>query len=182
MSWPTSLPASRRNHNSLLLTRNTTRTLRLGCAFLYAHVDSAGNASEAKRCSLLFPCKQPLVCMGLEEAMSWRSVVTCCKSCSSCFPMCPRRFSRKRVQGEALFIVVSLAATLGLLGLEEAMSWRSVVPCCKSCSSYFPMCPRRFSRKRVRSEALLLVVSLAAALDLHGPRRGNILAKRCSLL
>ena len=98
--------------------------------FPCVHVDSAGNVSKAKRCSLLFPLQQPLVCMGLEEAMSWRSVVTCCKSCSSCFPMCPRRFSRKRVQGEALFIVVSLAATLGL----------------------------------------------------HGPRRGDILAKRCSLL
>ena len=59
---------------------------------------------------------------------------------------------------------------------------RCVDPCCKSCSSCFPMCPRRFSRKRVRGEALLLVVSLAAALDLHGPRRGNILAKRCYLL
>ena len=60
------------------------------------HVDSAGNVSKAKRCSLLFPYKQPLVCMGLEEAMSWRSVVSCCKSCSSCFPMCPRRFSRRK--------------------------------------------------------------------------------------
>jgi len=104
--------------------------------------------------------------MARKSAMKWNSFA--------------RTTSRKRVQGEALFIVVSLAATLGLLGLEEAMSWRSVVPCCKSCSSYFPMCPRRFSRKRVRSEALLLVVSLAAALDLHGPRRGNILAKHCS--
>ena len=41
--------------------------------------------SKAKRCSLLFRYKQPLVCMSLEEAMSPRSVVTCCKSCSSCF-------------------------------------------------------------------------------------------------
>ena len=98
--------------------------------FPCVHVDSAGNVFKAKRCYLLFPLQQSLICMGLEEAISWRSVVTCCKSCSSCFPMCPRRFSRKRVQGEAL----------------------------------------------------LLVVSLAAVLDLHGPRRGNILAKRCSLL
>ena len=43
------------------------------------------NVPKAKRCILLFPYKRPLVCMGLEEAMSPRSVVTCCKSCSSCF-------------------------------------------------------------------------------------------------
>ena len=125
--------------------------------------------SKAKRCSLLFPLQQPLVCMGLEEAMSWRSVVHSCKSCSSCFPMCPRRFSRKRVQGEALLLVVSLAAALDLhgprrgdilakrcyllfplqqplicMGLEEAISWRSVVHCCKGCSSCFHLCPRDF--------------------------------------
>ena len=33
-----------------------------------------------------FHCSKPYVCMGLEEAMSPRSVVSCCKSCSSCFP------------------------------------------------------------------------------------------------
>ena len=43
------------------------------------------NVPKAKRCILLFPYKRPLVCMGLEEAMSPRNVVTCCKSCSSCF-------------------------------------------------------------------------------------------------
>lgn len=41
---------------------------------------------------------------------------------------------------------------------------------------------RTTSRKRVQGEALLLVVSLAAAHGLHGPRRGDILAKHCSLL
>mgnify|MGYP003286930697 CR=1 FL=1 len=65
--------------------------------FPCVHVDSAGNVSEAKRCYLLFPLQQPLICMGLEEAMSWRSVVHCCKGCSSCFHLCPRDFlSRQR--------------------------------------------------------------------------------------
>ena len=35
---------------------------------------------------------------------------------------------------------------------------------------------------RVQGEALFIVVSLAATLDLKGPRRGDVLAKRCSLL
>ena len=51
---------------------------------------------------------------------------------------------------------------------KSAMKWNSFA--------------RTTSRKRVQGEALLLVVSLAAVLDLHGPRRGNILAKRCYLL
>ena len=65
--------------------------------FPCVHVDSAGNVFKAKRCSLLFPLQQPLVSMGLEEAISWRSVVHCCKGCLSCFPLCPRDFlSRQR--------------------------------------------------------------------------------------
>ena len=65
--------------------------------FPCVHVDSAGNVFKAKRCYLLFPLQQPLICMGLEEAISWRSVVHCCKGCSSCFPLCPRDFlSRQR--------------------------------------------------------------------------------------
>ena len=60
--------------------------------FPCVHVDSAGNASEAKRCYMLFPLQQPLICMGLEEAMSWRSIVHSCKGCSSCFHLCPRDF------------------------------------------------------------------------------------------
>ena len=81
--------------------------------------------------------------------------------------------------------VVENAALLNMVFLYVHVSsagTRCVDPCCKGCSSCFFMCPRRFSRKHVRGEALLLVVSLAAALSLHGPRRGNILAKRCSLL
>ena len=81
--------------------------------------------------------------------------------------------------------VVENAALLNMVFLYVHVSsagGRCVDPCCKGCSSCFSMCPRRFSGKRVRGEALLLVVSLAAALDLHGPRRGNILAKRCYLL
>ncbi len=42
--------------------------------------------------------------------------------------------------------------------------------------------PGEISRKRVQSEALYFVVSQQAAFSLHGPRRGNILAKRCYLL
>ena len=42
----------------------------------------AGNVSKAKRCYLLFPLQQPLFSTGLEEAMSWRSVVHCCKGLS----------------------------------------------------------------------------------------------------
>ena len=41
---------------------------------------------------------------------------------------------------------------------------------------------RTISRKRVQGEALFFVVSLAATLGLHGPRRGDVLAKRCYLL
>ena len=37
--------------------------------------DNLQEMSKAKRCYLLFRYKQPLVCMGLEEAMSPRSVV-----------------------------------------------------------------------------------------------------------
>ena len=51
---------------------------------------------------------------------------------------------------------------------KSAMKWNSFA--------------RTTSRKRVQGETLLLVVSLAATLGLHGPRRGDILAKRCSLL
>ena len=51
----------------------------------------------------------------------------------------PGEISRKCVQGEALFIVVSLAATLGQHGPRRGdVSPRSVVTCCKSCSSCFP--------------------------------------------
>ena len=65
--------------------------------FPCVHVDSAGNVFKAKRCYLLFPLQQSLICMGLEEAISWRSVVHCCKGCSSCFHLCPRDFlSRQR--------------------------------------------------------------------------------------
>ena len=60
--------------------------------FPCVHVDSAGNVFKAKRCYLLFPLQQPLICMGLEEAMSWRSIVHSCKSCSSCFSLYPRDF------------------------------------------------------------------------------------------
>ena len=49
---------------------------------------------------------------------------------------------------------------------KSAMKWNSFA--------------RTTSRKRVQGEALLLVVSLAAALDLLGPRRGDVLAKHCS--
>ena len=81
--------------------------------------------------------------------------------------------------------VVENAALLNMVFLYVHVSsagGRCVDPCCKGCSSCFSMCPRRFSGKRVRGEALLHVVSLAATLGLHGPRRGDILAKRCSLL
>ena len=51
----------------------------------------------------------------------------------------PGEISRKCVQGEALFIVVSLAATLGQHRPRRGdVSPRSVVTCCKSCSSCFP--------------------------------------------
>ena len=41
---------------------------------------------------------------------------------------------------------------------------------------------RTISRKRVQGEALFIVVSLAATLGQHGPRRGDVPAKRCYLL
>ena len=86
----------------------------------------AGNVSKAKRCSLLFPYKQPLVCMGLEEAMSWRSVVTCCKSCSSCFSMCPRRFSRRkcrRLVGDKTYRYYSVWEKRGLSIIGRPRFW-----------------------------------------------------------
>ena len=56
-----------------------------GFARTYHQDKSARSVFKAKRCILLFRNKQALICIGLEEAMSWRSVVTCCKSCSRCF-------------------------------------------------------------------------------------------------
>ncbi|MFR4079124.1 MAG: hypothetical protein ACLUNW_07065 [Prevotella sp.] len=65
----------------------------LNMVFLYVHVSSAGG----------------------------RCVVHCCKGCSSCFSMCPRRFSGKRVRGEALFIVVKVVQVVFLyvLGISS---------------------------------------------------------------
>ena len=42
--------------------------------------------------------------------------------------------------------------------------------------------PGEISRKCVQGEALFIVVSLAATLGQHGPRRGDVPAKRCYLL
>ena len=51
----------------------------------------------------------------------------------------PGEISRKCVQGEALFIVVSIAASLmSAWASKRRLSPRSVVSCCKSCSSCFP--------------------------------------------
>ena len=103
---------------------------------------SAGNMSKAKRCILLFPNKQLLVRMGLEEAISWRSVVTCCKSCSSCFSMYPRASAGNMSKAKRCILLFPNKQLLVRMGLEEAISWRSVVTCCKSCSSCFSMYPR----------------------------------------
>ena len=80
----------------------------------------AGNVSKAKRCILLFRNKQPLVCIGLEEAMSPRSVVTCCKSCSSCFSICPRIVDRQYPR-EALFIVIKVIQVVFLYVHVESL-------------------------------------------------------------
>ncbi len=65
----------------------------LNMVFLYVHVSSAGG----------------------------RCVDPCCKGCSSCFSMCPRRFSRKRVRGEALLLVVKVVQVvfLDVLGISS---------------------------------------------------------------
>ena len=104
----------------------------------------------AKRCILLFPYKQPLVCMGLEEAISWRSVVHCCKGCLSCFPLCPR------------------------LSANECPR-RSVVIICKGCSSCFSLCPRIVDRRCPR-EALFVIVKVVQVVFLyvHVLSTGNI--------
>ena len=85
---------------------------------------SAGNVSKAKRCILLFRYKQPLVCMGLEEAMSWRSVVHRCKSCSSCFPICPYR-DYVRCPSEALSLVVKVVQ---VIFPYKQVVWPSISP------------------------------------------------------
>ncbi len=95
--------------------------------FLHVHVLSAGDV-PAKRCYLLFPLQQPLFSTGLEEAMSWRSVVYRCKGCSSCFSLCPR------------------------LSTNECPR-RSIVHCCKGCLSCFSSCPRGFCKASVRGGA-----------------------------
>ena len=95
--------------------------------FLHVHVLSAGDV-PAKRCYLLFPLQQPLFSTGLEEAMSWRSVVYRCKGCSSCFSLCPR------------------------LSTNECPR-RSIVHCCKGCLSCFTSCPRGFCKASVRGGA-----------------------------
>ena len=64
----------------------------------------------------------------LSYAMARKSAIKWNTFALNAHPYCP---------GEALFIVVSLAAPLVCMGLEEAMSPRSVVTCCKSCSSCF---------------------------------------------
>lgn len=81
--------------------------------FPCVHVDSAGNVSEAKRCYLLFPLQQSLICMGLEEAISWRSVVHCCKGCLSCFPLCPRDFLSRQRENYMRVYGFSLGRTSG---------------------------------------------------------------------
>ena len=108
--------ASKRRYpgEALLLVVKVVRVV-----FPCIHVFSAGNMSKAKRCILLFSNKQLLVRMGLEETISWRSVVTCRKSCPSCFPMYPRVFSWKHVEGEALYFVVSQQAALSPHGPQR---------------------------------------------------------------
>ena len=98
----------RKRHPALLLVVKVVQVV-----FPCVHVDSAGNASKAKRCYLLFPLQQPMVCMGLEEAMSWRSVVHCCKGCSSCFSLYPRDFLAKKGKTICGFMGFPLAARAG---------------------------------------------------------------------
>ena len=149
MSWPTSLPASRRNHNCLLLTRNTTRTLRLGCAFLYAHVDSAGNVFKAKRCSLLFPLQQPLVCWASKRRCPGEALFLVVKVVQVVFPCVHVDSAGNASEAKRCYMLFPLQQPLVCMGLEEAISWRIVVHCCKGCSSCFPLCPRDFlSRQR----------------------------------
>ena len=80
--------------------------------FLHVHVLSAGDV-PAKRCYLLFPLQQPLFSTGLEEAMSWRSVVYRCKGCSSCFSLCPRDFLSRQRENYMRVYGFSLGRTSG---------------------------------------------------------------------
>ena len=122
----------------------------------------------AKRCSLLFPLQQPLVNTGLEETLSPRSVVHCCKSCSSCFP-----YSVGRIGTNTTFTICnnafdkpcaepsSLGFCHGEKGCHEMERFALDIP---------TDCP---------CEALFIVVSLAATFGQNGPRRGDVPAKRC---
>ena len=99
----------------------------------------AGNVSEAKRCYLLFPLQQPLVCMGLEKAISWRSVVHYCKGCSSCFSLYPR------------------------LSANECPK-RSVVTCCFPCSSPWSAWA---SKRQYPGEALFIIVKVVQVVFIY---------------
>ena len=58
--------------------------------------------------------------MGLEEAMSPRSVVTCCKSCSSCF-LYVHVLSTGNIPREALFIVIKVIQVVFLYVHVESL-------------------------------------------------------------
>ena len=69
-----------------------------------------------------------------------------------------RTISRKRVQGEALFIVVSMQQPLVYTGLEEAMSWRNCSITWHSFSPWHNL--SKLSSAHGLSKELLLVVKV----------------------
>ena len=104
---------------------------------------------HASRVTILLHGKQQNTTLRLGHScrLSLRSVVHCCKSCSSCFP-----YPAGCIGANTTFTICN--------NLRFALDIPADCPC----------------------EALFIVVSLAATFGQHGPRRGDVPAKRCSLL
>ena len=127
----------------------------------------------ASRVAILLHGKQQNTTLRLGHScrLSLRSVVHSCKSCSSCFP-----YSVGRIGTDTTFTICknafdkpcaepsSLEFCHGEKGCHEMERFALDIP---------TDCP---------CEALFIVVSLAATFGQHGPRRGDVPAKRCSKL
>ena len=125
---------------------------------------------HASRVTILLHGKQQNTTLRLGHScrLSLRSVVHCCKSCSSCFPypagciganttftICNNAFDKPCAEPS------SLGFCHGEKGCHEMERFALDIPADCPC------------------EALFIVVSLAATFGQNGPRRGDVPAKRC---
>ena len=146
----------------LLHGKQQNTTLRLG------HSCRLSLRSVVHSC---FPCSNLRSTRASKRQLSPRSVVHCCKSCSSCFP-----YSVGRIGTNTTFTICNNA-------FDKPCAEPSALEFCHGEKGCHEM--ERFALDIPADcpcEALFIVVSLAATFGQHGPRRGDVPAKRCSKL